>query len=179
MLDKLSLLQILHFATEKCGIRNMGSSSKLVIRRAIAAKLKFTVGNAPATKSATTHDSDPSGFEFTNSLYRAVNVVFHPDFYLEFVGMNDMKSRKDFETGAGANDERLWTRMADAFNDKHNKDLDAFLPCEGGSKFQYEELYRQRIFAGVKQKGYNPGQFLPITAKSLNKIITVLLKVRS
>jgi hypothetical protein len=91
------------------GISNAGSYSKFNCRKAIAICFRYQESLANNGIRPTSHAS-----RVTNTVCRAVNVVFSADFIEEFKTVNDRKSRQDHETKNTY--KAFWVRAALAYN---------------------------------------------------------------
>ena len=77
--------------------------------------------------------------------------------------VNDRKDRRDFETGNGANNDRLFRKISEMVNDTDLTELDdLILPNNPGD---------EHITAAVEDDGVNPKDFTQQSWQSLAKVV--------
>jgi hypothetical protein len=125
-LGKLGVFQMRNLA-RKFGCKGIGSANLFKIRRAMA--LRVTTGAAYANNQIVNPVSDPQVEQTrkTNTNCRIVTALFTNEILPEFSKINDRKDRRDFETGNGANNERLFRKLSDMVNDTNSTKLDELI----------------------------------------------------
>lgn len=166
-LNSLTVINLRKLA-KKFGLRNFGSTKKFGLRLALAEKKNSTCRyNIDALASSSTSSNDN-----TKNIVRVINGVFHPDNFEAFLTINDRKTRKDFETGNGAKNDKFWALIADYVNDITNDELEYFRVIND------DELYNMYI-AEAEGTGYLPTGCSQQTGKTCKAIIDGVVKIRS
>ncbi len=150
-LGKLGVFQMRNLV-RKFSCKGIGSANLFKIRRAMA--LRVTMGAAYANNQIFNPVSDPQVEQTrkTNTNCRIVTALFTNEILPEFSKINDRKDRRDFETGNGANNERLFRKLSDMVNDTDWTKLDKLiLPNNPGD---------EHITAAVDDDGVNPKDFI-------------------
>lgn len=167
ILDRLTCKN-LRLLAKQFGIKNLGSKTKFEIRLALAEKKnsnnRYNIDAFASSKHQTANDN-------TKNIVRIVNGVFHPDNFDTFLTLNDRKSRRDFETGPGANNMNFWSLIADYVNDLNNEDLDYFRVDDN------DELYKDYIKI-AEDAGCLPVACSQQTGKTCKAIIKGVIKIR-
>ena len=115
---------------------------------------------------------------YYNSLLimRYIGIVFHSSYSSMYANLNDMKKRKDFENGVGANNERFFKEIASIVNDNESSFHNEILPPPVGNEFATTlyDKYMQKI-----DDNEHPSKNLiePVDWKSLKKINATLHNV--
>jgi hypothetical protein len=168
-LKELGVFQIRTLA-KNFGCKGIGSANLFKIRRAMA--LRVTMGAAYANNQIVNPVSDPQVEQTrkTNTNCRIVTALFTNEILPDFSKINDRKDRRDFETGNGANNERLFRKLSEMVNDTDSTELDELiLPNNPGD---------EHITAAVDDDGVNPKDFTVQSWQSVAKVIHKLTKAR-
>jgi hypothetical protein len=106
----------------------------------------------------------------SNTGCRIVTAIFTNEILPAFSKINDRKDRRDFETGNGSKNERLFIKISEMVNDTEATQLDELiLP---------DNLGDEHIIAAVDDDGVNPKDFVQQSWQSVAKAISKFTKAR-
>jgi hypothetical protein len=168
-LTELGIYQIRTLA-KQFGCKGIGSANLFQVRRALA--LRVSMGAAYANHQIVNPVSDPQVTKTrkTNTNCRIVTALFTNEILPDISKINARNDRRDFETGNGANNERLFRELSEMVNDTDSTELDELiLPNNPGD---------QHITAAVEDDGVNPKDFNQQSWQSVAKVIHKFAKAR-
>lgn len=168
-LNKLGVFQMRKLSRQ-FGCKGTGSANLFKIRRAMA--LRVSMGAAYANNQIVNPVCDPQveRTRKTNTNCRIVTALFTNEILPDFSKVNDRKDRRDYETGNGANNERLFRKISEMVNDTDSTELDELiLPNNPGD---------EHITAAVDDDGVNPKDFTQQSWQSVAKVVHKFTKAR-
>ena len=103
------------------GCKNVSSASKFECRRKMAIRLTSgTVYDLDKVANPVAEAADKK----VNTYMRVINACFLPEFYDQFVHLNDAKQRVDYEAASGGNPiKAFWVEISNTVNDTEHKDV--------------------------------------------------------
>lgn len=184
-INQLTVIQMRAFARQ-LGVSNCGSMNKFDIRKSIANTFLYREKLHKAGISA-----GSSWARSTNTVCRAINVVFSSEFVDDFLKTNDRKVRRDHETANTF--KTFWIRACDAFNavdvmSDHDSDDDSDDSHDQDNENEVEDgdPYVQMVvpdgdghlFEYMNSKEFNLKQVDHLQTDAFRKKITTLFKIR-
>ena len=103
------------------GCKNVSAASKFECRRKMALrKTSGTVYNLEDIANPVAEAADKK----INTYMRVINACFLPEFFDQFIHLNDSKNRKDYEAAGGGNPiKSFWVEISNTVNDTEHQDV--------------------------------------------------------